>query len=902
MLLFTVMAPALLCSAEGRAEEARLTERRVLVLNSYHLTYSWSARVLDEIVRELLAAGLPEEALVVRYFDSVRLEATGGAGDFAAAIFKSVEGPPFDLIIVQDDYALARLDEVYAEQFRAVPVVYCGVSHDHPLSPLLRAHSTGVLENPATSRFLEGVRALQPGRRKLVVFHGANPTALSVAGLIREEAANTDLEITWLDGRELTEAEMRTRIAALPPESILLSAGWKYGRDQQQGDLHGWLVDHCPVPFYLTDHYIDYPSAGVNYLGVSRLEAGFHGRQAAVLAVQILRGTSPHDLPVVAAEERTFFVRERAARAHGLVTSAISPHVQFVDRPLPWHRQHRHWLLLFAVMVAALLVGTGLGAFGVRWRRRRQMERLSREREQFHSLFHGLRDWILVSDAAGTILYLHAPWGSAFVPRSGEMLGRPVAEFEGGEEDALTLRPPGGEPVPVEKYVCPVTFDGVPAEMRVYHDLTRVREHEDEMKTATAKLEALNAKLFAAFSRAEEAAEHAEEANAAKSRFLANMSHEIRTPLNAILALTELLIADSREPAAQADLQTLRETGQHLLSVMNSLLDVAKIEAQEIALEVHAFQPLDLFQQAIEIVRSQARKADLALVASGPEASLPRVLGDPVRLRQVLLNLLTNAIKFTPQGRITVALEAGAPSHGSLPLCFRISDTGIGIEEAAQKRIVEPFYQTDAGISRSHAGTGLGLAISRQLAEIMGGSLEVTSEVGKGTTFLFRVPLALAPEEVAEEGDRVCGEREASGAKPGPALKVLVVDDSAVNRNVVARFLRRLGAEAGEAADGYECLHMTATAPYGLIFMDVQMPGLDGLEATRRLRERGDGQTPADVPIVALTAHAMKADRVRCLAAGMNDYLTKPVSREALRRTLVTHGLVADAAGSAAEG
>ena len=381
-----------------------------------------------------------------------------------------------------------------------------------------------------------------------------------------------------------------------------------------------------------------------------------------------------------------------------------------------------------------------------------------------------------------------------------------------------------------------------------------------------------------------EAKAAADAANLAKSAFLANMSHEIRTPMNAIVGFAHLLRRDPLTARQQDHLGKITDAGQHLLQVINDILDFSKIEAHKVTLEEADF---DLRES---LMRVQALQADAARAKRLPlrlqiDARCPaRVRGDPLRLEQVLLNLLSNAVKFTQQGHIELRVAPAAPPEPEPVLRFEVVDTGIGMTPDQASHVFEAFAQADASTTRRFGGTGLGLAISKRLVQLMQGRIGVDSRPGEGSTFWVQLPLPPAGGAVA--GASAPMPALAAPAPPGllRGKRILLAEDNPVNQEVAGTLLAALGAEVDLAATGREAVDRFAAGHHDLVLMDVQMPGMDGLSATAVIRSLPEGQT---VPIVAMTANAFAEDRARCLAAGMNDHLAKPVEPRALEQCLL---------------
>ncbi len=859
----------------------------ILLLSSYHAGDSWTDELVAGVRSVLQTDGVHD--IHVEHLDARRHGKETYDAYFRDYLRRKYADIPLALAIVADDAAFEFFLNFRREFFPDLPMVFCGVNNFDPARIQGERLVTGVNETLDIVGTVNIALDLVPRATRMAVVGGDSGIAKKNLELFHAAAPQFERALEIIELLDVRRGEAPNVFGRLPERTLLFRMAnlrEDGGGDVSLQESARLISRHANAPMF-TFWEFDIGHGAVGGIVAS----GFHqGRTAAELALRILEGESADAIPVVMRSPNVAMFDFAQMRRFGFKEAKLPESAQFVNKPFSLYERLRKvvWIVLALMTFMAVSIVALLAALHVR----RKSERASRANERFlRSLLETIPNPIYYKGAQGRYQGCNNAFAEMLGLTREQVIGRTVHEVNQDEfadvfadKDAELLRNPG-----VQVYEAQLRNGRGQIRDVLLSKATFAGECEEVAGIVGVVLDITERNQFQEMlQRAKEAAEYA---NRSKSEFLANMSHEIRTPLNGVMGMLRLVQAAPLNDELREYVEAAALSCKRLTALLSDILDLSRIEAGKMEIVNEVFDPRKTMQEVEGVFGLTAAQKGVILECS-VDQGVPRLLfGDVMRLRQVLLNLVGNAVKFTSHGAVSVKAWAlpGVHSDG-VRLYMAVSDTGPGMTPELMETIFEPFAQGEASYTRRHQGAGLGLPIVKRLVRLMGGSLALESTPDEGSVFHLCIPFALAAEgeQAASDGEPV----EAAG--PRVRYRILLVEDEVVNQLATKRLLQMQGHDVHTAENGLQALQALRENLFDLVFMDVQMPEMDGMEATRMIREAPEFAAIAAIPIVALTAYAMDGDRESFLAAGMNDYLAKPVDEamlaEVIRRVMSGKG------------
>ena len=892
-----VMLAVLLAS--GKTMSADRTAR-ILHISSYSPSFHSFFKQINGLKAGLKENGYPEKRYVldVEFLDSKRFPFDEIAQRFEQALsYKLKNLPPYDVVVVGDDNALNFAKDKQATLFRGSKIVFLGVnSLKLALAQNQNPDIVGVVERRSVVETLSLAARLFSGKGPIHVITDNTPT-----GRINRRQLNQllnirpDLTVEWHYLGEMTYGQLFARLKALPNTGpLFLSTGARdvNGTHLNTIDFYSRLKEVYAGPIFT----VQKPAIGIGALGGKIVSHFEQGREAARLATEILKGVSSNNLRVVTESPNVFVFDYKELRRLGVNESNLPPGSQIIGAPESLVGKYFYWIVAGAILISIQSMFILLLVLNMR--KRQLAEKSLHETEaRFRAFFDNSPSVMYIKDRDQKLSYVNARYLDQYNVAAKEVLGkkggskltdaqkaavdkldRSVVEQRVTVSDTVPMISPEGRTT--HFYITKFPVYGADGEVTgiggINTDVTELHDREVELEDAKAQ--------------AEQAAAQADAANKTKSTFLATMSHEIRTPMNGVLGTADLLSRTSLTSEQREFVDIMKESGQSLLELLNDILDLSKIEMGNVQLEELDFSVEDLLTATKNLWGHIAGDKGLAFLVDNQVANNRVVRSDRNRIRQVINNLVGNAIKFTTEGQVKISVTETHLDDQMVRLRFEISDTGIGISHDHQSKIFEPFTQADSSTTRHFGGTGLGLAVCKQLSTLLGGDIGVESTADLGSTFWFTVQARCVDQQRVDE-DKPQLPASQGDSQANRNLHVLIAEDNKLNQRIIAWMLAPLQCQTDIVESGREAIAAAVRSPYDLILMDVQMPEMDGVTATKKIRSL-DGPNK-DIPIVAMTANAMLGDREKYLSEGMTDYVSKPIDQRELLATVARRAGVA---------
>lgn len=862
---------------------------KILFIASYNPSFHSFSKQIDGLKAGLRENGYLEKNYVldIEFLDSKRFPLTVRERQFEQTLaYKLGNLPRYDVVVVADDNALNFAKDKRTTLFGGSKIVFLGVnSLSLALAQNANPHIVGVVEQRSVGETLSLASRLFPRGGPVHVIADNTPTGqINQRHLNEVLKTRPDLAVKWHYLGEQTYDQLFGRLQALPiPGPLFLNSVTRdvAGRHLNSREFLARLKAVFAGPIFTVQRN----SIGHGALGGKIVSHFEQGREAAGLVSKILSGVASDTLRVITRSPNVYMFDYNELKRLNIDVADLPSESQIIGAPDSFIEKYGRWIAPAIILIALQSAFILLLFFNMRERRMAEGS-LHESEARFRAFFDNSPSVMYIKNRDQKLSYVNAQYLAQYGVAAEDVIGkRGGSRLTDAQKDAvekldrtvMEQRTTARNTVAIESeqgeirqfYITKFPVYGAQGEITgiggINTDVTELHEREEELRDAKAQ--------------AEKAAAVADAANRTKSSFLATMSHEIRTPMNGVLGTADLLARTSLTPDQREFVDIMKESGKSLLDLLNDILDLSKIEAGSVQLDEQEFSIIEMLHSTNSLWARIAEDKGLSFSVDHQFEAGAVILSDRNRLRQVINNLVGNAIKFTDTGHIKVSASESVLDEQTTRLRFEVSDTGIGISEEQKARIFEPFTQADSSTTRKFGGTGLGLAICKNLAGLLGGEIGVDSCEGDGTTFWFTITAKRGAAKQAE-GAAIADALPSTTNQNDRLLHILIAEDNKLNQQIISWMLGPLNCQFDIVENGREAIAAAIRSTYDLILMDVQMPEVDGVAAAREIHTI---ESPnKDIPIIALTANAMQGDRDKYLKEGMTDYVSKPIDQREL--------------------